>query len=319
MKYRVLGRTGLRCSEVGLGTWAFGSPVYGGVEEKEALHTIEVARDSGINFFDTAPLYGTPERDGIAEEILGKGVKKFRHEIVISTKFGRNPTEKNAPNFHGCRARESVESSLKRLKTDYIDILFFHSPFSPDEINDDVWPVLDVLKAEGKIRFVGHSISMFRDTEQMARQWAKDGRIDVVQVVYSLMNREAENLITDLNDMEIGIVAREALANGFLSERITRETEFPPGHLNARYSRVEIHERVAYVEKLRFLVRGEIRSMPQAALRWVLDNSAISLVLTGAKSPEEVLECARASDVDGYSVAELQRAREVHVKDFPAA
>lgn len=320
MNYRVLGRTGLRCSEIGLGTWAFSSGVYGPVKEEDAAAAIDTAIAAGINFFDTAPLYGNSERDGIAEEVLGRALRAHsRESVLISTKFGRNPTDGNRPNFHADRARQSVEASLQRLGTDRLDVLFFHSPFSPNEIHDDVWDALADLKKQGKVRFIGHSISAFAATEQMARSWAKERKIDVVQVVYSLLNREASDLIHDLGEQGIAIVARESLANGFLSGKVGRDTVFPPNTLNARYSRQEIAERVEQVERLSFLVRGDIQSMPQAALRWVLDNPHVSLVLTGAKDPQEVRDCAAASNVPSYAPEELSRAEAQHTKDFAAA
>ena len=319
MKYRTLGRTGLPCSEIGLGTWAFASQVYGAVTEAEAITAIRAALDAGVNFFDTAPLYGTPQRDGVAEEILGKGLGGERNSIIISTKFGRNSSEGNTPNFHAKRARESVEASLRRLRTDRLDVLFFHSPFGAAEIHDDVWEALDKLKREGKIRFVGHSISLFQDTQGMARQWAGERKIDVIQVVYSLLNREATALIRDLGQENIGMVARESLANGFLSGTITKDTQFAAEHLNARYSREEIAERVEQVQRLAFLVRGDIKSVPQAAMRWVLDHPQVSLVLSGAKNQKEILECAAAAEATPYAPDELQRAEAVHQKDFQAA
>lgn len=319
MNYRTLGRTGLHCSEVGLGTWAFASQVYGNVDESEAIRTIRAALDAGINVFDTAPLYGSSERDGIAEEILGQGLGSDREDVIISSKFGRNATEEAAPNFHAKRARTSVEESLRRLGTDHLDVLFFHSPFDRSEIHDDVWAALDDLKDEGKIRFIGHSISKFENTQQMARDWAAERKIDVIQVVYSLMNRRATDLIRDLSEQGVGIVARESLANGFLSGTITRDTDFPPGTLNARYSRDEIAERADYVDRLSFLVRGEIRSMPQAAVRWVLDHPHVSLVLSGAKNVDELRDWVAASNESGYTSEELERARAMHTKDFQAA
>jgi len=319
MKYRNLGRTELRCSEIGLGTWAFASQVYGKVAETAAINAIRAALEAGINFFDTAPLYGTPQRDGVAEEILGKGLGSERDKIIISTKFGRNSSEGNTPNFHAQRARESVEASLRRLKTDRLDILFFHSPFGAHEIHDDVWEALEKLQRASKIRFVGHSISLFQDTQSMARQWANERKIDVIQVVYSLLNREATALIHDLSKEKIGIVARESLANGFLSGAITKDTEFPPDHLNSRYSQAEIAERVEQVHRLSFLVRGDIKSVPQAAMRWVLDNPQVSLVLSGAKNQKEILECAAAAESTPYAPDELQRAEAVHQKNFQAA
>ena len=320
MHYTMLGRTGLEVSEVGLGTWSFNSSVYGPLAERDAQQTVHRALDSGINFFDTAPLYGDRDRDGVAEEVLGRALAVSRRdELMISTKFGRKPTEGNRANFYGVYAVESVEESLERLGTDYIDVLFFHSPFSDEEIHDDVWEALEGLKAAGKVRFIGHSISKIQDTQQMAQKWAQERKIDVVQVVYSLLNREAKTLIADLGAMGIGVVAREVLANGFLSGVVERASVFPQGTLNARYSRREIVERVEQVERLSFLVRGDIGSLPQAALRWVLDQEDISLVLAGAKTASEVEDCAAASQVASFSPVERKLADEVHHRDFAAA
>ena len=319
MNYRTLGRTGLRCSEIGLGTWALASRVYGDVTSETAAKTIGTALDNGITFFDSAPLYGDDDHDGIAEERLGLALGTRRDEAVISTKFGRNSREEGKANFHAKRARSSVEESLTRMGTDRIEVLFFHSPFSPDDIHDDVWEELGRLKDEGKVLHVAHSISLFEDTQQMARDWAAERKIDVIQVVYSLMNREAESLIHDLAEQGIGIVARESLANGFLSGRITKDTVFPEGSLNAQYSREDIAERVDQAERLRFLVRDDVTSLPQAALRWVLDNPATSLVLSGAIQPDEIEECAAASDAAPFHEDEMRTAKELHQKDFPAA
>ena len=153
----------------------------------------------------------------------------------------------------------------------------------------------------------------------MARNWAAQRKIDVVQVVYSLMNRESTSLIRDLGRDGVGIVARESLANGFLSGAITRNTVFEKGHLNARYPHEEIEARVTYIEKLQFLVRGEVETLPQAAFRWVMDNHDVSLVLSGASSPEQIIDGARAADLADYLPEEMGRAEAIHIRDFQAA
>ncbi|MCI2229834.1 aldo/keto reductase [Polaribacter sp. MSW13] len=320
MKYRKLGRTGLEISEISLGTWAFGNKVYGGVEEKEGINTIHAGIDMGVNIFDTAPQYGTAEQDGVAEIVLGKALKGKRDKVHISTKFGRNPTIKNgASQFYQSRVVDSVNESLKRLQTDYIDVLFFHSPFSPDEISEDVWRGIEQVKAQGKVRFVGHSISMFHQTKDMARQWAKEDKIDIVQVVLSLMNRESQQLIEELQEYPIGVFGRECLANGFLSGAIDKNTVFTEGTLNARYSREEIAERVDQVEAFKFLLRDDVTNMPQAALRWVLDQKGVSTVLSGAKNINELKGAISASDAKPFTEAELTLAKELLKKDFEAA
>jgi aryl-alcohol dehydrogenase-like predicted oxidoreductase len=318
MKTRPLGTSGLTVSEIALGTWAFASQVYGQVSEAEARRAVQTALDAGINVFDTAPLYGTAERDGVAEEILGRALGARRDDVLVMTKFGRRSslggTQFNAPG-----AGRSVEESLRRLGTDHIDVLFFHSPFGAHEIEDDVWDELDRLRAEGKVRVVGHSISLFQRTQGMALQWARERRIGAVQVVLSLLNRESEALIAALASVGVGVVARESLANGFLSGTVTSETVFGPDNLNSRYTREQIIARVEQVERLQFLVRGEIRTMPQAAMRWVLDHEGVSTVLTGASTASQVEDCAAASDAPAYSKEEMMRAQGAHLKDFPAA
>lgn len=319
MKTVTLGRSGISASEVGLGTWAFASQIYGDVPQADALNAISYALDNGITLFDTAPLYGDSERDGISETILGKGLGNKRSDVVISSKFGRYSTDSSGGRFDAQRARESVEGSLSRMGTDYIDILFFHSPFGPHEINDDVWAELDKLRTEGKIRSVGHSISMFEETEGMAREWATERKIDIVQVVYSLMNRQSADLIADLAALDVAIFARESLANGFLTGSITADVDFGSRNINSRYSREEVRERVKYVDDLSFLVRDDVSNVPQAAVRWVLDNPGVSVILSGAKNPAELSDWIKGSDAAPFSSDEHDRTNKMHYRDFQAA
>ena len=318
MKYRPLGNTGLKVSEIGLGTWSFASRAYGTVDPTDANAVVQAALDGGVNVFDTAPLYGSPDEDGISERILGEALGSRREEVLVSTKFGRASSLRGTA-FTGDGVRASVEASLKRLSTDRIDILFFHSPFGPDEIDDDVWEGLADLKISGKVRCVGHSISKFSDTQSMARSWFDERKIDLVQVVCSLMNRESNQLIEDIGSLGAGVFARESLANGFLSGMITAETSFPDNNLNKRYGAEELGERVAYVEALRFLVRGEVKTMPQAAFRWVLDNANVSLVLSGARNVGELEDVLRVSELGSFSDVEMEKAKELHSRDFEAA
>jgi aryl-alcohol dehydrogenase-like predicted oxidoreductase len=322
MNYRSLGRTGLNVSEVALGTWAFGSPsIYGSVDANEAHRAIRGALDAGINFFDTAPLYGTKEEDGIAETVLGRALGADRDRVFIATKFGRYHSRVHTNEFFdGEAVTWSVEQSLRRLGTDRLDVLFFHSPTNPDKIKDDVWAALAGLKRAGKVRFVGLSCGFIADTGDMTRAWASEGRIDVAQIAYSLTYREWEPIMVELGRQGVGIVARESLANGFLAGVFTRDTVFPSGSLNSRYAREEIIERVETAERYRsLLVRGDVPSLAAAAMRWVLDNPHVSLVLSGSKKLEEILDCAAAADAAPYSAEELAQARTLHLKDFSPA
>lgn len=320
MNTRLLGNTGLTCSEIGLGTWALATRIYGDNDAQAALELIRKSVDLGINFFDTAPLYGSKTEDGVAETVLGKGLGPQRDEVIISTKFGRTSSNVMPGRFHAAEARSSCEASLRRLGREWIDLFFFHSPFTPEEINDDVWGELDKLREEGKIRHLGHSVSLYTQTAEMSAQWMRERKIEVVQVVLSPFNREARPLIRTAVDTGCGVVARECLANGFLSGTITRDTVFPEGSLNARYSREEIAERVDYAEQLRGILQsGEVKTLPEAAYRWVLDQPGVSLALSGAKNLHELQDCLTASAGDGYGAEVLEASERVHTKDFPPA
>ncbi|MEZ4911660.1 MAG: aldo/keto reductase [Saprospiraceae bacterium] len=320
MIYKTLGKTNLDVSILGLGTWAFGNNVYGGVDKKEAIQIIRHAYEHGITLFDSAPQYGTKKQDGVAEIVLGEAIKSFRDKIVVQTKFGRNfSIENGAPQFYKKRVIESVDESLTRLGTDYIDVLFFHSPFSKIEIHDDVWEGIDNVIQSGKVRQIGHSISMFKDTEHLSREWADENKISVIQVVLNLLNREADALIKDLSKKNIGFVARECMANGFLSGAITKDTVFPPGTLNARYSQAEIQERVEQVALFEILFNSSITKMSQAAMRAVMDEPGISTVLSGAKSIKELDDSLIAVEAPPYSTEMLAQTKKLLLKNFEPA
>lgn len=320
MNYRKLGRTGLEVSEIGLGTWALGSGIYGKVEEDAPGRLVKGAIDHGVNFFDTAPLYGTKEVDGVSETILGEALANQRDSVIISTKFGRTSSDVIPGRFYAREARASCEASLRRIGVDALDVFFFHSPFTPEEIHDDVWDELSQLKDEGKIRFIGHSVSMFEDTAEMSARWMKEGLIDVIQVVLSPFNREARSLIETAIACDCGVVARECLANGFLSGAIHNDTVFPEGSLNARYSREEITERVTYADQLALaMLKGDIKTLPQATYRWVLDQPGVSIALSGAKNLDELQDPLSGSSNSPFDIGTQQAIESMHLKDFGAA
>jgi len=320
MKYRTLGNTGLEVSEIGLGTWALGTGIYGEVEKGAPARLIRHAIHSGINFFDTAPLYGTKEEDGVAETVLGQALGDQIDKVLISTKFGRTSRNVMPGRFTAAEARESCEASLRRLGRDCLDLFFFHSPFSAAEIADDVWEALDELKQAGKIRHIGHSVSLYQDTAAMSADWMRGRKIDVVQVVLSPFNREARPLIGTAIECRCGVVARECMANGFLSGTVTAETVFPAGSLNSRYSREEIAERAAYANQLaEAMVGGDVKSLPQATYRWILDQPGVSLALSGAKQPDELDDPLTASALASLDAEILDRVEAMHRHDFGAA
>jgi len=317
MKRGLLGSTGLEVSALGLGTWALGSRTYGETSEEEADATIAAALDAGITLFDSAPLYGRDGRPGYAETLLGRAIAGRRDKLVITTKFGRG--RKPGTEFDARGARESVEESLVRLGTDRIDVLFFHSPFSESDINHDVWDALDQLRSQGKVRFLGHSVSNYSATSALADRWIAEHKISVVQVVLSLMNRETLQSVRAWAASGIGVLARETLANGFLSGTFRPDTVFPSGSLNARYSAAEVADRVAYARQFEFLVQPPLTNLAQAATRWVLDQEGVSCALCGSKSKDELRQVCAAESAPAYDAGMLRRAHEIHSRDFQPA
>ena len=154
----------------------------------------------------------------------------------------------------------------------------------------------------------------------MSAQWMADRRIDVVQVVLSPFNREARPLIKTAIDCDCGVVARECLSNGFLSGAIKEDTVFPKGSLNARYSQAEIAERVAYANQLaEAMIQGEVKTLPQAAYRWVLDQPGVSLALSGAKDLSELIDPVIASSCSSFDSTIQESVEDMHTQDFGAA
>ncbi len=323
MHTRPLGRTGLDVSVIGLGTWALAAQIYGDVSASDAHATVRAALDGGVTVFDTAPLYGSPAEEGISEVALGRALGADRDRVLVFSKFGRSSVRADTA-FSAAGARASVEGSLRRLGRSHLDLLFFHSPFGAADIHDDVWDELGRLRDEGKVRFVGHSISKFADTAPMARRWADERRIDVVQVVLSLMNREAAPLIEDLAGQGVGIVAREVLANGFLSGAVTADTVFPVGTLNARYDRAEVAARADYADALTATLTGEaagtgLSTLPEAAVRWALDAPGVTMALSGASSPAQLASALAAASAPPLPADRIARVAAMHARDFEAA
>src|SRR5438445_8223639 len=222
MRYRTLGSTGLKVSEVGFGAWAIGGNAhgnsYGPTEDEASIAAIEKAVELGCNFFDTADVYG----HGHSEELLGKALKGRRKEVVLATKGGsdfyHDPPRLNFTEAHIFFA---VEQSLKRLDTDIIDLYQLHNPpFSVIE-GGRVFEPLEKLKKQGKVRYYGISIH----DPQEGLLAMKTGKPSTIQVVYNYLRRDAaEELFPRALAEGVGIIAREPLANGFLTAKYTKDS-----------------------------------------------------------------------------------------------
>jgi aryl-alcohol dehydrogenase-like predicted oxidoreductase len=323
VKYRILGeRTGLRVSEIGLGAWGIGGPVavknrtgpnlapanYGTIEEAQAIATIHAALDSGVNFIDTAPFYGG---DGVSERRIGAALRGRSDEVIVATKVG---VFKEGDEYRRIFTREvvrrQVEQSRQNLGRDVLDIELVHSPTRAEYGNGEALDELVAQKAAGRVRFIGFSI--MGDPVQ-GMEFLRTGVVDVLEVPFSLLRPQvADALLPMAAKMGVGVIAREPLANGFLTGRFTRETQFPPEDQRGNLSRAQIAENVERAEEFAFLAQGTGRTPSQGALQWVLANPAITTVIAGAMAPGEARENAAVPDVAPLTGADVGRVRAIH-------
>ena len=307
MKQRLLGRTYIKVSEIGFGGWAIGVNAYGDsygyTEDDASLAAIQRALALGCTFFDTADAYGY----GHSEELFGRALRG-RSDVVVATKVGSNfYGEHPVDDFSGSYIRSALEKSRQRLQRDVIDVYQLHNP--PKDLLADprTYEILQQLKAEGRIRAYG--VSVFHYDEALAAIEA--GQPDVIQLPYNLLNTAAEELFPVAQREGVGIIAREPLASGFLSGKYSVDAKFGPGDFRADLPRQYVQAMVSSAEAFRFLEAGGARTLVQAALRFVLEQEAVSTVITGIKTVAQAEEDLGASDVPPLTPEERRRVREL--------
>ncbi|PYP21947.1 MAG: hypothetical protein DMD53_05160 [Gemmatimonadetes bacterium] len=317
VRARVLGRTGLRVGELGFGAWAIGGNQYGNsygpTDDAEAKRAIRRAYELGCNFFDTADVYG----HGHSEELLGEALADVRRDVILATKVGGNfynrdvhslvrdrlaqvvgsPLDRipeGAPlpvthdsNFSGAYVRFALEQSLRRLRTDCIDLLQLHNPPLNLISRLETYEALEDLKREGKIRF--HGVSVHPPEEGLAAIHAT--LPDTVQIVYNLARREAEEeFLPAARAANVGVIAREPLANGFLAGQYAAEAAWSKGDIRGRMPRSHVAQLAALGQRVRELAQQAGVTAAQLALKFVLDNETVSVVIVGMKTVAQVEE-----------------------------
>lgn len=314
MKYREFGSSGIKVSEVGFGAWAIGGNEhgnsYGRTDDKVSLEAVAKALDLGCNFFDTADVYGF----GHSEELLGRALKARRDKVVVATKVGADFYRgAGRQNFSDEYVRFALDKSLERLKTDYIDIYQLHNPSVRLIEQAETYEVLKDLKREGKIRAWG--VSIFDPVEGMAA--LKIGRPDCLQLVYNIFTtKPAEELLPRAHQVGCAIIAREPLANGFLTGKYTAESQFEKGDIRHDWPPSYIRARIMATERLRASQQGSAYTLAQLAIKFALANEAVSSVIPGMKTYVQVEENIAASDAPALSQAELARVHELHKTNF---
>ena len=310
MEYRELGRTGWKVSEIGLGTWAMGSS-WGAVDDSQSLATLNRALDLGVNFFDTADVYGS-------EPLLGQLRRQRSEPFYIATKLGvRLNPDPRAYNRKNMTA--SVEGSLRDLGVETIDLMQLHVP-PPEAYNAEVFGILDELVEAGKIRHYGVSVERIAEAEKAL----EFPGIQSVQIIFNIFRqRPAESFFPKAKSRGVGILARVPLASGLLTGKMTRATTFSADD-HRSYNRegeafdkgetfagVDYETGLRTVEELRPLVPAGA-TMAQLALRWILMHDGITATIPGAKTPEQARSNAAAADLPPLPAATMERIAELY-------
>ncbi len=324
MQYRVFGKAGIRVSEIGLGTWAMGGPAevdgkpigWGPADDEESLRVLHRARELGVNFFDTADVYGF----GHSEELLGRAFARNWENIYVASKVGnrRYPGGQTTKDFSRGYILAACDASLKRLKKESIDLYQLHNP-SLEVLRNGDWPEsMEELQRTGKIRWYGASVVSVEE----AQAFLDRGMGDSLQVVYNLLRQEAAQVFEQARRENIAIIARVPLYFGLLTGKMTAGTRFPPDdHRSQRFSGEVLEQELAKLAKLEFL-KDAGYSMAQIALKFAVSHPAVATTIPGARHVKQVEENCAASDANLLKRLWLERIEQLHARNFdlsPAA
>lgn len=308
MRYRALGTTGISVSEIGFGTWGLGGDSYGPVDDATSRASLELAFDRGVTFYDTSDLYG----DGHSETVLGEVFKGRRDRVVISTKVGTLPhTGFYMPqDFSAAYITRGIDTSLARLGTEYVDVYLLHSP-PPDLPN---WPevvgTLERLRDSGKIRSFGISARSPADAKLAVERYG----LGVVQVNFNLIDQRAESdgLFGRCAQRGIGVIVRTPLCFGYLSGTMTGEEEFQGRDHRANWPREQLRRWARAPQLFSPLNQGTSRTLPQLALQFCLAPRAVSTVIPGMLTVDQVAENTAIAAMPPLTTAEGDRIREIY-------
>jgi aryl-alcohol dehydrogenase-like predicted oxidoreductase len=315
MEYRELGRTGWKVSALSFGAWAVGG-AWGTVDDGDSLAALRRAADLGVNFFDTADVYG----DGRSERLLAQLKRERREEIVVATKAGRRLNPHLAAGYTAANLTAFIERSLKNLETDALDLVQLHCPPTEVYYRPEVFGALDDLVRQGKIRFYGVSVEKVEE----ALKAIEYPNVQSVQIIYNLFRqRPADLFFGEAKRKRVGVLARLPLSSGMLTGKLTRESRFEPDDHRAfnrlgesfdrgeTFSGVDYETQLGAVEALRALVPSSM-TMAQFALRWTLMNDAVTCAIPGAKRPSQVDENLPAADLPALDAETMRAVNELY-------
>ena len=304
MHYRELGRTGWRVSDISFGAWAIGS-AWGKVDDTESLAALNTAIDRGVNFIDTADVYG----DGHSERLIAQLKRDRKEEIVVATKAGRRLFPHTGDGYNERNITVFIEDSLRNLAADCLDLVQLHCPPTDVYYRPEVFDALDRLMQAGKIRHYGVSVERVEE----ALKAVEFPNVQTVQIIFNCFrHRPAELFFARAEKKRVGILARVPLGSGMLTGKMTRESQFAKDdHRNFNrhgeafdqgetFSGVDYDIALEAVEEIRHCVPVGV-TMAQLALRWILMFKAVTCAIPGGKRPSQVAENCAASDLPPLS------------------
>jgi aryl-alcohol dehydrogenase-like predicted oxidoreductase len=310
MKYRKLGRTGFKISDMAHGLW--GMSGWSGSEDKESLEALQLATNEGCNFFDTAWAYGEGKSDGLLGQIIArnKGKRIYAASKIppMNDKWPALPSYKYQEVFPARHVFKYADLIRQKLETDSIDLLQFH-------VWDDSWAnetefrdTVEKLKRDGIIRFFGLSLNRWEPANGIKA--IRTGLVDAVQVIYNIFDQSPEDeLFPVCQEFNIGVIARVPLDEGSLGGRMTRETTFPAGDWRSGYFNPgNLRNTMDRVDKLKRIVPQGM-TLPQMALRFILSNPVVSTTIVGMRKPAHVKQNLATSDAGPLDNALLQELK----------
>jgi aryl-alcohol dehydrogenase-like predicted oxidoreductase len=315
MQYRELGRTGWQVSTVSFGAWAIGGS-WGTVDDQDSLAALHRAIDLGVNFIDTADVYG----DGRSERLVGAVRRQRREEIHVATKAGRRLNPHTSDGYNRENLVAFVDRSLKNLATDSLDLLQLHCPPNDVYYRPEVFGVLDDLVAAGKLRHYGVSVK----SPEEGLKAIDYPNVQSVQIIFNMLrHRPAELFFAEAKRRKVGILARVPLASGLLSGRMRRDTRFEASDhrqfnrqgeafdVGETFSGVNYETGLAAVEELKAICPPGT-TLSQFALRWILMFDAVTCAIPGAKRPAQAEENCAAADLPPLNEATMAAIRRIY-------
>jgi aryl-alcohol dehydrogenase-like predicted oxidoreductase len=315
MKYRALGRTGWKVSEISFGAWAIGGS-WGQVSDEDSMAALHQAIDSGVNFIDTADVYG----GGRSERLIARLKKERKEEIIVATKAGRRLPRQTVSGYSRENLSAWVDDSLRNLSTDRLDLVQLHCPPTQLFSHPEVFGMLDDLVTAGKIRYYGVSVEKVEE----ALKAIEFPNVQTVQIIFNCFRqRPADVFFARAKEKSVGILARVPLASGLLTGKLRRDSTFAADdhrNFNRRGESFDVGETFSGVDyEVGLAAVAEIRKLPppgvsmsQFALRWILMFEAVSCAIPGGKRPEQVADNCHASDVPPLTPAQMSAVKLIY-------